>query len=114
MTDPSGSSFEQLDLAAHRLPGVVAAGHVAGIEARLAQRDRGLATDVEAIDAVGHDRLLLRQLADPVVEPLGIAPHRAFHDVLRPRAVVTWPGVDDLHVLPRLEHCSHLFGTDRL
>src|SRR3954468_5021217 len=103
MTDPSGSSFEQLDLAAHRLPGVVAAGHVARIEARLAQRDRGLATDVESIDAVGRDGLLLRLLADLVVQPLESAPHRAFHDVLRPCAVVTWPGVDDLHVRPRLE-----------
>src|SRR3974377_258779 len=37
------------------LPGVMPTGHVAGIKSRLAKSDRGLAADVEAVDAEGDD-----------------------------------------------------------
>src|SRR5213595_1219625 len=79
---------QQLDAAAHRLPGVVAARHVARVESCPTQRDRGLTADVETVDAVGHDRLFLGEFADPVVEPLRVAPYRALHDLGRLGGVV--------------------------
>ena len=42
----------------------MAAGHVAGVKARLAERDGGLAADVEAVDAIGDDWLLLGEFAE--------------------------------------------------
>src|SRR5262245_45840674 len=54
------------------LPARVAAVHVLGVEAGVAQLDGGLAADVEAVGAIDHHRFRLRQLADPLVELLRI------------------------------------------
>jgi hypothetical protein len=55
------------DRAAGCFPAGVAAFHVLGVKACLAQRDRGLAADMEAVGAEHHDRLVLRQVADPLL-----------------------------------------------
>src|SRR5262245_38786112 len=98
------SSFEEFHRPPGGLPGKMPAGHVASIEPGLAQDGGGLASDMEAIDAEGHDRIGLRQLADPFVDAFRIAPHRPFHHVLRPAAVVARPRVEDLD---RRAGCEH-------
>src|SRR5262249_52033066 len=110
---PIRSSLESPHLAADRFPAGVAARHVARVEARLAQGDRHLATDVEAIDAVGDNRLFAIELADPLVDVVGIAPHRALHDLVRPRAEVTRTAVDDLYRRALLDHRAHFLDADR-
>src|SRR5215469_4310327 len=81
------------------LPGIVPAGHVTRVKARLAQCLGGLAANVEAVDAECDNRIGLRQLADPFVHTLRIAPGGAVHDVLGSGAVVPRARVDDLYGL---------------
>jgi len=59
---PSGRGA-WLGRAADRFPRRVSARHVLRVEAEIAQRDRGLAADVEAVHAEHHHRVGLRQLA---------------------------------------------------
>src|SRR5215831_20247875 len=110
---PISSSLKPPHLAADRFPAGVAARHVARVKARLAQGDRHLATDVKTIDAVGDNRLFAIELADPLVDAVGIAPHRTLHDLVRSRAEVTRTAVDDLHRRALLDHRAHLLDADR-
>src|SRR5262249_15456972 len=59
---PSGRGA-WLGRAADRFPRRVSARHVLRVEAEIAQHDRGLAADVEAVHAEHHHRVGLRQLA---------------------------------------------------
>ena len=88
--------LETLHVALDRLPPIVSAGHVAGVEPGLAQGDRGLSAHVEAVDAEGDDRGALGQLAHPLLDAIGIAPDRAGQDVVRLGDGVARPRVDDL------------------
>jgi len=67
--------------------------HVAGVEARIAQRDRGAAPDMKAVCAVRHHRLFFRQFTHPLAHTLGVAPGDALGDVLLPRNEVLRPRV---------------------
>src|SRR5437016_3322938 len=98
------ASPEQFHRTLARFPSIVSARHVASIEAGLAQGLRGLAANMEAVDTECHDGLGLRQLADPFVNPLGITPGGACHNVLRPGAVMPRPRIDDLDRLASLDH----------
>src|SRR5437870_1845869 len=104
--------IEELYPAFDRLPRVVPPRHVSRVEPGLSQRSRALAPNVEAVHAEGHNGLVLRQGADPLVDALGIPPDSAVDDVLRPRAVVTRPGIDDLDTLTGVQQLLNLFRRD--
>src|SRR5439155_4619751 len=87
-----------------RLPAGVAAVHVLSVEARLAQLDRGLAADVKTVRAVHDHRFRLRELADPLLELLGIAPLNALRDILQARDGRPRAHVDDLDGLAGGHH----------
>src|SRR4029450_5090722 len=87
-----------------RLPGRVAPLHVLRVEAGFAERDGGLASDVESVGAKHYDRVGFRQLPDPFVDPLRVTPYRAVHDVLLSRDIRPWAGIDDLDRLSRVQH----------
>src|SRR3954465_8049824 len=91
----------------------MAAVHVPSVEARLAQLDGGAATDVEAVGTVENDRLGLRELADPLLQPLGIAPGDAFRDVQLARDGMARPHIDYLYRLPEKNHRLHLLDAKR-
>src|SRR5262249_61480384 len=99
---------------ANRFPSQVPAINVLGVEARLAQLDRGLAADVEAVRAVHDDRLGLRQFAAPLLELLGIAPLNAFRGFLLARDVQPRPDVDDLDWLAGGHHVFYFLHADAL
>src|SRR5688500_19511447 len=61
---------------ADRLPRRVAAGHELRVEAEIPQLDGGLASDVESVGAEHDDRVRFRQLADPFLDALPVAPRR--------------------------------------
>src|SRR5262245_38017196 len=71
-----------------RVPGGDAAPDVPRIEPALPQRARHVAADVEAIGAIHGDRLLGRELADPLVDPVRITPRRAVHQIHGARDVM--------------------------
>src|SRR5512144_2176074 len=78
----AGTSCVHLDWRADGLPAGMADRHVSGVEARIAQCNRGAAAYVKAVGAVHHHRLLLGKLAHPFADALGVAPGDAFGDVL--------------------------------
>src|SRR5437016_9165523 len=104
--------IEELYPTFDRLPRVVPPRHVSRVEPGLSQRGRALASNVEAVHAEGHNGLVLRQGADPLVDAFGIPPDSAVDDVLRPRAVVARPGIDELDTLTGGPHILNLFRGD--
>src|SRR4051812_24116516 len=107
-------SCVHLDRVADRFPAGVAAIHVLRIEAGIAQLDGRFAADVKAVCAVHDHRFGFRQLADPLLELLGIAPLDALGDILpagdrRPRT-----HVDHLDGLAGGQHLLHLLHADAL
>src|SRR5262245_21772372 len=106
---PSGAWPEWV---ADRLPAGMAAVHVPGVEACLAQLDRGLAADVEAVGAVHDDRFRLRELADPLRKQFGIPPLDALCDALLAREARPRAHVDDLDGLAGGHHLFHFLHAD--
>jgi len=70
--------------AARGVPRRDAASDEAGVEAALDERLRHVAPDVEAVGAVNGHRLVRRQLGDPLLDAIRIAPRRARSTCLRP------------------------------
>src|SRR5262245_4636774 len=95
-----------------RLPGRVAALHVLRVEAGVAKRDGGFASDVEPVGAKHYDRVGFRQLPNPFVDPLRVTPYRAVHDVLLSRDVRPGAGIDDLDRLARVQHGLDVLDRD--
>src|SRR3954470_9170529 len=83
------------DRVADRLPARMPAVHVPRIEACVAQLDRGLAAHMETVRALHDHRFCLRELADPLLELLGIAPRNALGDLLAARDGGLRAHVDD-------------------
>src|SRR5437870_12733982 len=81
--------FEKLDRPLDRLPGEMSSGHVPRVKSRLAQGRRRLASDVKPVDAERDHWRALRELTDPLVDPVGVAPNRSLYHVLGPAAGVT-------------------------
>src|SRR5262249_55463535 len=104
--------FEKPDRPLDRLPGEMASGQVPRIKSRLAQGCRRLASDVKPVDAKRDDRRALRELAHPLVDPVGVAPNRCLHHVLGTAAGVPGPRIDDLHRSSRVEHRLHLIDRN--
>src|SRR5437879_1966804 len=63
------------------------------VEATLDERLRHVASDVEAVGAVDGHRLVRRQLDDPLLDAIWIAPRRARHQIRVARHVVPLPRV---------------------
>src|SRR2546422_4707447 len=59
---------------------------------------------MKSVSAEHHDRVRLRQLPDPVMNALGIAPHRTIHDVLLAGNVRSRTSIDDLDRLAGVQH----------
>src|ERR687887_78435 len=102
------------DRVADCLPAGVAAVHVLRIEAGLAQLDRRLAADVKTVRTVHDHRFRLRELADPLLELLGIAPLDALRDILQARDRRPRAHVDDLDGLAGGHHLFHFLYADAL
>src|SRR5262249_216546 len=79
------------------LPGEIPSGQVTRVKSRLAQGSHHLASNMKSVDAKRDDRLGLRELAHPFVDPVGVAPDRRLHHVRGPAAGVPGPRIDDLH-----------------
>src|SRR5215472_2400339 len=79
-----------------RLQRIMSPDQVAGVKADFARRHGGLAADVEAVDAEGHDRFGFWQFADPLIHPLGVPPDGTLHNLMRSGAVVPGARVYDL------------------
>src|SRR6185369_7409451 len=77
----------------------VAAFHEFRVESRVAQRDRGFASDVKPVGAKGNDWFRLREFADPILHAFGIAPRRAIDNILLARDEMSRARVDELHGL---------------
>src|SRR6185503_12726057 len=81
---------------ADRLPRRVAARHELRVEPEIAQLDSGLAADVKSIGAINDHRVRLRQLADPFLHALRIAPRGALRNLRCPVNRRPRTGIDDL------------------
>src|SRR2546428_6428467 len=62
---------------------------------------------MKSVSAEHHDRVRLRQLPDPVMNALGIAPHRTIHDVLLAGNVRSRTSIDDLDRLAGVQHSPY-------
>src|SRR2546421_11499599 len=98
---------EELRLAPDRLPCRVPAFHVTRIEPRIAQDARHAATDVESIYAENYDGVGLREVLDPFLHAVGIAPCGTVHDLALTRRGERGARIDDLDVLPGVDHRLH-------
>src|SRR5215470_17708553 len=67
--------------AARGVPGREAASDKVRVEAALDERLRHVAPDVEAVGAINGHRLVRRQLGDPLLDAIRIAPRRARHQI---------------------------------
>src|SRR4029434_7378703 len=97
----------QLDRSAGCFPARMAASHVPGVEAGVAQWSGPAAADVEPIAAVHDHRLHLREVGHPFLYPLRVAPGRADGDLLDARDGVLRAAVDELQRLAGGEHRAY-------
>src|SRR5690349_20154441 len=94
------------------LPARVPAVHVLRIESGIAQLACRAAGHVKAVGAVHDHRLRFREVTDPLLQSIRIAPLHALGDVLLPGQGMPWPHVDDLDGRFRRDELAHLFDAD--
>jgi hypothetical protein len=85
--------FEKLGRPFDRLPGEMSSGHVPRVKSCLSPGCHRLASDVKPIDAKRDDRRGLRELAHPLVDPVGVGPNRSLHYVRGTTAGVPGPRI---------------------
>src|SRR5262244_3275795 len=103
----------ELARAARGVPRGDAAADEARIEAPLDQRLRHVAPDVEAVGAVHGHGLVRRQLGDPLLDAIRIAPRRAGHQIHIERHMFPCPRVDNLHAAAASDLRGELLDRER-
>lgn len=99
----SFGSGERDGRGADRMPGGDPARERMGIETAAAEFDDGIAADLEAVDAIGDDRPVLRQLLGPIGDPFRCAQLRSRDHVGALRQIIGKADIQDDEIILALQ-----------